>query len=238
MRLAHAEMFETLFIKPLFNALMLAYQGLFVHDLGIAVIVLVVCIRLLLWPLFEKAVRSQVLITKIQPQIQKIQKQYKDDPVRQSQELMTLYKESGFNPFMSVLVVIIQLPVLIALYRVFLSGIQNASHASLLYPWVHETHAFSTLFLSAIDLSKPFLAITILACSAQFFQSWYMIQKQKGGGAQAATTQAMAFISPILTFVILAPLPSVIGVYWITTTLFSIAQQAWVQRKVFGGNEK
>lgn len=231
-------MFETLFIKPLFNALMLVYQGLFVHDLGIAVIILVVCIRMLLWPLFERAVRSQILITKIQPQIQKIQKQYKEDPVRQSQELMALYKESGFNPFMSFLVVIIQLPILIALYRVFLSGIQNANHVSLLYPWVHETHAFSTLFLSIIDLSKPFLAITILACSAQFFQSWYMMQKQKGAGAQAATTQVMAWISPVLTFVILFPLPSVIGIYWITTTLFSIVQQAFVQRIMDRGNGK
>lgn len=227
-------MFETLFVKPLFNALMLVYQGFFVHDLGVAVVILVVCIRLLLWPLFERAVRSQVLITKIQPQIQKIQKQYKDDPVRQSQELMALYKESGFNPFMSFLVVIIQLPVLIALYRVFLSGIQNANHASLLYPWVHETHAFSTLFLSFMDLSKPLLAITVLACSTQFFQSWYMMQKQKGAGAQAATTQIMALISPVLTFVILFPLPSVIGLYWIVTTLFSIVQQALVQRSVFG----
>ncbi len=217
---------------------MLVYQGLFVHDLGIAVIILVVCIRMLLWPLFERAVRSQILITKIQPQIQKIQKQYKEDPVRQSQELMALYKESGFNPFMSFLVVIIQLPILIALYRVFLSGIQNANHASLLYPWVHETHAFSTLFLSMIDLSKPFLAITILACSAQFFQSWYMMQKQKGAGAQGATTQVMAWISPVLTFVILFPLPSVIGIYWITTTLFSIVQQAFVQRIMDRGNGK
>lgn len=218
---------------------MLVYQYAPVHDLGIAVIVLVVCIRLLLWPLFERAVKSQVLITKIQPHIQKIQKEYKDDPVRQSQELMALYKESGFNPFMSFFVVIIQLPILIALYRVFLSGIQGTGF-NLLYPWVHQTHRFSTLFLSVIDLSKPFMALTMLACAAQFFQSWQMVQKQKGSGSSpsAVSSQVVAWISPILTFVILAPLPSVIGLYWTITTLFSVLQQYVVQRKFFSEKKK
>ncbi len=223
-------MFQTFFVQPLFNALILVYQNLPVHDFGIAVIILVVGIRILLWPLFERAVRSQVLVTKIQPAVQKIQKEHKDDPVRQSQELMALYRESGFNPFMSFFVVLIQLPILLALYRVFLNGIQG-NGVDLLYPWVNRAYPFSTLFLSWIDLSKPFLGLTLLACAVQFGQSWQMVRKQAGSGPQAAASQAMAWISPLLTFILLFQLPSVVGLYWTATTVISIVQQYAVQRK-------
>ena len=119
--------FHTFLYQPLFNALMFLYQTVSFYDLGIAIIVLTLLIRFALYPVSQKGIRSQKEMFAIQPQIKKIQEEYKDRKEEQMKRTMALYKEKKINPFSGCLPILIQLPVLIALYWVFMAGFDNES---------------------------------------------------------------------------------------------------------------
>ena len=112
--------FNQILFFPLFNALILIYNYLPIKDMGMAIIILTILIRFILYPLSKKSIQSQKAISKIQPEVKKIQKKYKDNKEEQAKQLMLLYRKSGVNPAAGCLPILIQLPVLIALYRVFL----------------------------------------------------------------------------------------------------------------------
>ena len=113
-------LFNEILYKPLYNALVFLYQYITLEDLGLAIILLTILIRFILYPLFYKSIKSQALLQKIQPEIQKIQHNHKDNREKQAQELMALYRQHKVSPFSSFLMILVQLPVLIALYRLFL----------------------------------------------------------------------------------------------------------------------
>src|SRR3989344_4128964 len=116
-------LFTTVFTQPLFNALVYLYNTVALQDFGLAVIYLTVIIRLILWPLTQKALKSQKNLQALQPHIKEIQKKHKDDQEAQARALMELYKTRGANPLGGCLPMIIQLPVLLALYHVFLGSV-------------------------------------------------------------------------------------------------------------------
>ena len=116
--------FYAVLYQPLLNALVFLYTYLPGHDFGIAIIILTSLIKLLLYPLGTKAVRAQRALAELQPKIKEIQEKYKKDKATQTKEIMDLYKKEKVNPFAGMLPLIIQLPILIALYRVFWKGLQ------------------------------------------------------------------------------------------------------------------
>ena len=105
--------------RPLFNGLVLIYTILPWQDLGVAIIFLTIIIRFILTPLFLKSKKAQIELARIQPEIKKIQNSLKNDKEAQGKALMELYAKNKVNPFSGCLVAIIQLPILIALFRVF-----------------------------------------------------------------------------------------------------------------------
>ncbi len=226
-------MFEKFFVQPLFNILIFIYNAVPTHDVGSAVILLVVLVRLLLWPLFEKATKSQLLVSKIQPEIQRIQREYKTDQVRQTQELLALYKQYGFNPFSSFAALFVQLPILFALYRVFFEGIGHGRF-DWLYAWVANPGHLNTMFLGLVDLAKPSIPFVCIAGVLIAAQTFMIVRKQKASqkSTQQTVSQAMLWMSPILTVVILIPLPSVITLYMAVTTIASIGQQYLIERRM------
>src|SRR4030042_5865588 len=109
--------------QPLFNILMLFYVYFPGHDFGIAIIILTLIIRLLLYPSYVKTLMAQQALKKIQPQIDEIRKLHSKDQAKQSEELMKIYQSNKVNPLSSCLPLLIQLPILYALYRVFMAGL-------------------------------------------------------------------------------------------------------------------
>jgi len=222
--------FNTILYQPLFNALVLLYSYLPGHDFGIAVIILTVIIRIILYPLMIKSIRSQKILSDLQPKVQEIQRKYKDDKEKQSKELMALYQKEKINPFGGCLPLLIQLPILIALYRVFWKGLQPEA-MGMLYNFVPNPGAIDPTFLGFINLAAPSLIFAILAGITQFFQSkMLMTQKTNGKNDQMGQLsnmmqKQMLYFFPIFTVFILWRLPSAIGLYWIITALFSIGQQ-------------
>lgn len=222
--------------QPLFNSLVFLYNIIPGNDFGLAIIFLTLAIRFVLYPLSRKALKSQTSLQKLQPQIQEIQKKYKDDKERQAKEVLALYQKEKINPFSGILVTFIQLPILIALYRVFAEGL-NPKELSVLYNFITNPGQLNAMFLGLIDLSKANLIIAILAGLVQYWQTKMIIPKKIGGGKDGkadlahAMQKNMAYFFPIFTVVILMGLPSALGVYWITSGAFSIAQQYLIFKK-------
>lgn len=230
--------FNTILYQPLFNALIFLYQFLPGKDFGVAVIVLTITIRIILYPLMVKSIKSQKMLSELQPKIQAIQQQYKNDKEKQAKEMMGLYQKEKINPFGGCLPLLAQLPILIALYWVFWKGLAPGAMNEL-YSFVPNPGEINPTFLGLMNLSEPNLGLAFLAGFAQFFQTKMLIPKtphQPAGGGQDKKPDQMALFSqimqkqmlyffPIFTVVILWKLPSAIGLYWLVTGLFSIFQQ-------------
>jgi len=228
--------FYTVLYEPLFNALVLLYEYIPGRDFGIAVIFLTLIIRFLLYPLMMKSIRSQKIMAELQPKIKEIQEKYKDDKEKQTKEMMELYKREKFNPFGGCLPLLIQLPLLLALYRVFWSGLSEGA-MSHLYSFVPNPGVINPMFLGFLDLSAPNVVMAILAGAAQFFQTKTMSVKNppdQKNQLSGLMQKQMLYFFPIFTVVILLKLPAAIGLYWIITALFSV----WQQRLVFKKNDQ
>ncbi len=228
--------FNTILYQPLFNALILLYEYLPGHDFGVAVIVLTVLIRLILSPLMVQSIKSQKGLSEIQPKVQEIQSRNKEDKEKQAKEMMELYKKEKINPFGGCLPLLLQLPILIALFQVFWRGFQPEMMASL-YSFVPQPEAINPYFLSLINLSEASIILALIAGAAQFFQSKMMIPQVKKPEKKDKTSQfsemmqkQMLYFFPIFTVFILWRLPAAIALYWIITALFSIGQQYLIVR--------
>ena len=231
--------FNLILYQPLFNALILFYEYLPGHDFGIAVIVLTVLIRFILYPLMTQSTKSQKVLSGLQPKIQEIQGKYKNDKEKQSRAIMELYQKEKINPFGGCLPLLIQLPILIALYQVFLKGFQPEAMAGL-YSFVSYPGVINPIFLGLINLAESSLILAILAAVVQFFQSKMVMppssKKQVKGKDQMAQfsgimQKQMLYFFPIFTFFILTRLPAALGIYWIVTSVFSIAQTHFIFKK-------
>lgn len=111
-------MFEEIIIKPIFNALMLIYGAIPGGDFGVAVVIFTVIIRMVLYPLVKRQLHQTKLMRKLQPELKKIKARAKGDRQAEAMLMMDLYKQYGVKPFRSILILIIQLPIFIALYQV------------------------------------------------------------------------------------------------------------------------
>src|ERR1700752_3286192 len=111
-----ANLFNTILIHPLLNLLVFSYR--YLPDIGAVIILLTVLVRLVLLPSFHKSMRHQRELQALQPKMQKIREEHKDDQAKQAEAMMELYKAHKVNPLSSCLPVLIQLPLLLALYRV------------------------------------------------------------------------------------------------------------------------
>lgn len=226
-----SNIFNAFLYQPLFNALILLYIYLPGHDFGVAVIVLTVLIRFLLYPLMAQSIKSQKILSELQPKIQEIQKKYADDKEKQSRAMMELYKKEKFNPFGGCLPLLVQLPLLIALYQVFWRGFK-IEQLNFLYNFVPNPGAINPMFLGIMNLAEPSISLAVLAGISQFLQSKMTMPKlsqspQKGqmGQFSQIMQKQMLYFFPIFTVFILWKMPAAIGLYWTVSTLFSIAQQ-------------
>jgi len=238
--------YQTILYQPLFNALVLLYEHLPGHDFGIAVIVLTILIRLIFYPLMVQSIKSQKVLSELQPKIQEIQQKYKGDKEKQARETMGLYQREKINPFGGCLPLLIQLPILIALYQVFWKGLQPGAMAHL-YSFVSNPGIITPTFLGIIDLAQSCtikvndvqqllwsnIILVLLAGVTQFLQTKMItpktkkVEKEEGQMAQVSgmMQKQMLYFFPIFTVFILWKLPAAIALYWVVTALFSIFQQ-------------
>src|SRR3989344_4142010 len=185
-------MFTTLIVQPIFNLLALIYAILPHHNFGLAIIIFTIIVRLAMWPLVKKQLHHARAMRDLQPEVKKIKAASKGDRRKESQLVMELYKEREINPFASIGILLVQIPILIGLYV----GISRLVHdtqqlINLSYSftqdlsWMKEVAAditkFDATLLGKVNLIRPALgdqglyipALIIVAASSisQFFQS-------------------------------------------------------------------
>ncbi len=218
--------FYIILYQPLFNTLVFLYDKVSWHDFGIAIIFLTIIIRVILFPISLKAVKSQKALQKLQPQLDDVQKKYKEDKEKQAKEILELYKKEKINPFSALFLGLIQIPILIALYRVFWNGLKP-KELSVLYSFVQNPGHINSLFLHFIDLSKPNIIFALLAGVTQYIQAKMLLPKNPGKESDLSRVMQtqMIYFLPTFTVIILISLPSALGLYWTTSALFSIIQQ-------------
>ncbi|MDD2730850.1 MAG: YidC/Oxa1 family membrane protein insertase [Candidatus Portnoybacteria bacterium] len=228
--------FQECLYRPLFNGLIFLYNIFPWHDFGLSIVLLTVLIRLVLYPLNQKSIKSQAVLNKLQPEIKDLQQKYKDDKVRQSQEMMALYKTKNINPASGCLPLLIQLPILFALYRVFWTGL-DPSRLEALYSFVSRPESINPIFLGLVNLSQANIIMAILAGAFTFIQSKMMAPKTSVGSGHdfsSALNKQMVYFMPLITVFIAWKLPAGLVLYWIITTLFGIGQQYLILRKKNG----
>ena len=222
--------FNEILIRPLFNVLIIFHN--LVGDFGLAIILLTILVRLVLHPLSAKAVRSQKELTKIQPQIQEIQKKHKGNQSAQAKELMKLYQEHNINPFSGCLPILIQIPILIAMYRVFLDGLDPSQLANLYY-FVQAPESINPIFIGFLDLSQRSILLALITGFLQFWQSKISLpaksQIGQGSPTSAMMGKQLLYILPVITVVIAVSLPAGPVLYWFTATLIGIIQQIYIK---------
>jgi YidC/Oxa1 family membrane protein insertase len=226
------------FLKPLlyipFYNLMIFFAWLSGGNIGWAIILVTLAIRLALWWPSIKAAKATTQMQALQPKLNEIKEKHKGDSQKQNEETMRLYKEAGASPLGCCGPMIIQLVVIIVLYRVFFIGFDTANY-NLLYSFTPRPEVINT-FLFGIDLSRPELWILpILAGLTQMALSYLTMPKNdptKKADPMAMMNKQMIFLFPIMTVFIARSLSSGLALYWVVTTIFSIGQQIYVNKVI------
>lgn len=232
-------MFQTIIIIPLTNALIFLTSTLW-GNIGLAVIALTIVVKLVLMPFMFATTKSQIAMKKLQPLIDEIKKKYPDDKNEQAKRTMELYKEHKANPLSGCLPIIIQIPIVIGLYQVFMKG--TTVDPATLYSFVHSPETISHFFLG-IDLTVKSLILAIIAGITQYIQLKLSPAFRPGAAdtTESEDPQAlmmknmqkmMKYTLPVMITVFAAIVPAAVALYWVVTNLFTIGQEIYIYKKL------
>lgn len=235
------------FYRPIYNTLIFFVKYLPANSLGGAIILLTLLIRTILLLPSHKAMHAQKKMQAIQPKLEELKQKHKDNRERLAQETMALWREHKVSPFGSCLPILIQFPVMIALFYVVQSGL-NPDNAYLLYTPLQNfsLETIQTKFLGILDLQKVNIwVLPWLVGGLQFFQMKLSLalrpnkkekekpQKKKDESMpdMAQVNKSMVYVMPLLITLFTASVPAGVGLYWGISTLFSIGQQVVINRQ-------
>jgi YidC/Oxa1 family membrane protein insertase len=211
----------TVIAKPTLLLLNFIYR--YLHNYGVAIILVTIIIKALFWPIAQKGMKSMRNMQKIQPKITKLREKYKADPTRMNQEMMNLYKTYKINPLGGCLPMVLQIPVFFALYKVLLQAIE-LRHAPFML-WITDLSAPDRLWAG---LNLPYLGgipvLTLLMGGSMFLQ-----QKMTPTSADPTQAKIMMFLPIIFTFMFLN-FASGLVLYWLVNNLLSIGQQYLINK--------
>ena len=258
------ELYNLVFYQPIFNILMAIYAPLqhVSMGFGLAIILMTLLVRALLVPIFMRQLRSSKAMQEIGPQVQELQRKYRQEPMVLQQELNALYKANGVNPLMGCLPLLVQLPFLWSVYgslNAILAYINNQGSVKATNEIMSHLYPFTQTFLGpnglrsflvssqvsflGINLAKtdPHFILPVLAALLTFAQMRMSMTKKpapKPGQApdpNAATMQMMQYIFPVMTLFFGLRFPAGLALYWVITTAFTIGQQYFVNGRTWGG---
>jgi YidC/Oxa1 family membrane protein insertase len=234
-------MFSTLFnvvlYQPLFNIFVGLYNILPGHDVGVVIIVVTVLLRLAVYPLTASSIKAQRSLQELQPKLEALKKQYAGEQQKLAQATMELYRSNKVNPFASCLPLLIQLPILIALYWVMQDGLASTNLSKSLYSFIANPGTINPISFGFLNLSKPNVILAVLAGIAQFWQAKTMNRqvppKEAGAGGKdenmmAIMNKQMLYMMPAMTVLIGFSLPSGLTLYWFWSTVLMALQQYYM----------
>src|SRR3989338_4353919 len=222
--------------KPLVNILAFLISIVPGGDVGVAIIVLTILVKVILYPLSQRAIVSQAKMNLLAPELNKI-KASGASKEEQARLTFELYKTNKTNPFSGCLLILIQIPIIFALYYVFLKGMKFEN--GILYSFVQAPEHVNMLFLGFLDIGGKSLVLAILAGFSQYLQAHFMPQptkpKEKTGSFQESFAHSMQmqmkYIFPFLVAFIAYSVSGAIALYWLTSNVFAVGQQIYANKK-------
>lgn len=223
-------LYHTVFLEPVFNALIALYN--LVGDVGVAIILVTIAVRVILFPVFMQSIKSQKALQGIQPKLNELKTKHKGNKEALAKATMALYKEEKVNPASSCLPILVQLPIFIALYQAMRMGLGDGG-MDMLYSFVRDPGTVNPMALGLVDLAKSNLPIAFIAGISQYWQAKMLSQHKpkknipgsKDESMMGMMNKQMLYVMPAMTVVIGASLPGGVILYWLVTNLLSIAQQ-------------
>ena len=236
-----SEIFNLILIEPLYNALVLITSFMPGHNIALGIIVLTLIIKFLLMPLYHKSVKAQKRLRQLEPEMKRIKEEYTADKQIQAQKIMELYSTHGINPFTSIFLILIQLPVILALFLVFKQGFEL--NLDIVYSFIEVPEVLSHTLFGLINISEKSIILALLVGVTQFFQMKLSLpplptpDKQKNNTpslkddfARSMNIQ-MRYGMPIIITVVATQFPAALALYWLTGNIFSIVPELVIKHK-------
>ena len=230
-----SNLWNAVLYKPLVNFLAFLIDIIPGGDVGLAVILLTILVKLLLLPLSQKSIKSQAKLSELQPEIEKIKKSgaSKEEQAKQTFEL---YKKHKTSPFSGCLLLLIQIPIILALYYVFFRGINFDE--GVLYSFVSAPDQMNSFFLGFLDLAGKSWPLAILAGLSQFIQARFMPKPKNTGNKgsfgesfQKSMQLQMKYVFPVIVVFISYSISGAIALYWIVSNTFATLQHWYINKK-------
>src|SRR3989338_1182559 len=232
------EFFLAVVYNPLYNWLVFLIDVVPLADVGIAVIILTLAVKFILFPLTRGAIRSQALMNAIKPDLDLIRDTHKDDRQEQARQTMALYKEKGIHPFSVIVPLFIQIPIIFGLYWVFLKGGLPNVNVDVLYSFIPVPTNVNMHFLGQIDMAGKSIILALLAGATQFLHARLSMPKLSAVSGEryfkddlAKSFQfQMRYVFPVMVAIIAYTISAAVALYWLTSNVFSIGQEILVRR--------
>lgn len=232
--------FHTVFYNPIYNALVALVALVPGSDVGIAVILITIFIRLILLPFSLSAARTQRTMKELEPKIKALKETHKGDKEKEALETLALYKEAKVNPFASILMVFIQIPILLALYWVFYYEPFPAINLARLYALTPVPHTVSLEFLGLISVTGKSIFLALIAGLTQLLQAHMALKgtmkPSQGGGMQGDFQRIIGlqlkYVFPFLIAAISYTTSGAVALYFIATNLAGSLQEWHVRRTI------
>jgi len=238
-----SSLWNSIFYQPIYNILIFIINNVTFGDVGFAIILVTIIVKFVLAPLTKKSIRSQILMKRMEPEIKQIKKDYPNKE-EQAKKTFELYKKYGTNPFSGCLVVLIQLPVIFALYFVFLKGLSLDTGA--IYSFMSKPESINTNFLGLIELGGKSIVLAVLAGLTQFIQGYLSspakpkVEVLKAGEVPENKTfqddlsnsmqMNIKYILPVFIAFISWKISAAVALYFVISNIFTIAQEWYIRR--------
>lgn len=238
-------MFKTAFYNaiydPLYNGLVYLVDVVPTHDIGIAIIILTIVVKFVLFPLSRQAIKTQMAMRQIAPEVEAIREKYKEKQDEQARAIFALYRERGVRPFSSFLLILIQFPILFGLYWVFWHGGLPTVDPSMLYSFVRVPEMVNMEFLGLIDMRERSIILAMLAGLTQLAYARLSMgpRKPREKTKEPSFSSDMAhsfdlqarYVLPLIVAGIAYTVASAVPLYWTASNLFMIAQEFFMGRR-------
>lgn len=238
-----SSIWHTIFFDPIYNGLVFFIDVVPGGDVGLAIIFITIVVKLVLLPLSLKAARTQMVMKELDPKLREIKEKYKDQREEQARAMMEAYKEAGLNPFASIVLLFLQIPIVIALYLAVSRGggvPLPDINIDLLYTFIPTPEVVDMMFMGFIDLAERSLPLAALAGITQYIHAQWSIPKPEPRDPNAAPDMKadfarnmqlqMRYMMPVIIFVVAYTISAAIAIYFTISNLMALLQE-YVVRK-------
>lgn len=234
---------HTFFFDPIYNGLIFFIDVIPGGDVGLAIIAIVIVVKTILLPLSIKAAKTQKIMRDIEPRLRELKEKFKDNREEQAKAMMAIYKEAGMNPFASIFLIFLQIPILIALYYSVYSGGGVALpqiNGELLYSFIASPSVVTMNFLGHFDIAAKSIVLAVLAGVTQFFQIKLAMPSLPPRDPNAAPDfkedfmrnmqLQMRYVMPVIIIFVAYFISAAIALYFVVSNVVAILQELYVRR--------